>query len=1102
MAGQRRHHHPKSAIDFISRVFTTIEAFRFKGKPYLSYLRSRQRSDEFLMRDNVIKPLFVTLGYHPQQDFSPEETIATGRVDTIIRNGQNCPVIVIETQSSLLKELSSHRRRLFSYAEDIGARFAVLTDGVRFEAWECPGRGKARFQRIALDFQDVFRRFVTRGINGLNEKDVEQLLKLKYLSKEFLFVGEEELYQEPELDVADDTVFSQLLEDVQGAMHMAKEDIQGQFFSRKREWQEYQDLLVRSESEPVYPSQLRKFQDSIRAIRAFEEWRKVSARANSGSEELFCTETMYILFNRLLLMRISEDKGLIARQISNGGIKNWLSFKGFFEFRKANYAELLRSAYETMNHVYPHLFRQDIFDWYTPESEIVLRILFVFNRYNFRNVNRDVLGKLYERYLEREERKRLGEFYTPEEVVDYILDVVGYSGDHEIEGRLLLDPACGSGGFLVRAVQTLSDRLKSKSFGPETILQQVQQSIYGFDINPFAAHLAETNLLFQVMDLINDAKLANPSFQMEKFNIFVTDSLKPPVQVSPRQPSLWEPIEGEYAEDAEVVKDIKLKKGKFSRGFDFIVGNPPYVMTENITPQYKKQLAKDYRNIYEGRFDLYIFFLGLGIEMLGEQGNLGHIVPGKFLVTENGGKLREHILQNCTIEGVVDVSQTKVFKDAGNYPVIIQLRKEPNAKTRNKTQVTISQWLSDSIELLPVLRKASPPEQTAVYKSYKISQSRFASNFDYIFDIGSHEEVYRLREKLDVGSERLGNICEIHQGIITGRKEPGDTARRKNIVLSDELRLLPEERAKLARKVIDGKNMPERYSMKWVGEHLIYAPQELTAPREARWFDTEKLVIQKIAKNVVATYDADSFYCLDTLYVALKKATGYNLRYVLAVLNSRLLNFYYSSAYGMVHIGSNYLEYRTRYLDNLPIKPAPPETQSELAKLANEMVSLNKMLVSLRSKLADFPVFVAGLGLSLIPLGSSGGVSSVAVPNVIGNPRLAVEGNKVQISSKAQIEMLDEVHARYVILYLESLKDALRGQAGSQLLQNILIPDTPPGVTKALAERVAIEDKISQLESRKADVDAEIDEKVYALYELNCTEMNLVKATTLREEDS
>jgi type I restriction-modification system DNA methylase subunit len=1082
MPQQAKKHLLKADIDFISKLLGILQNFRFKGKPYLSYLQVRERNDEFLMRDNVVKPLFIALGYHPQQDFSPEETIASGRVDTIIVNSQSHPAIVLETQSSLIKDLSAHRLRLFTYTEEIGGRFAVLSDGVRFEAWECLGKGKRRVQLINLNFEDIFRRFLARGLEGLTDDDANRLIKLKFLSKEFVFVPEDELYKEPELNVAEASIFAQLMADLQSTMRLVKDEIQSQFRTREEEWKEYQAFLSAAKGKEIYPSQTKKYQDCRKAIEAYQHWRQVSAAANGGGQDIFCTETMYILFNRLLLIRISEDKGLISRQISNGGIKTWLTFKGFIEFRKANYTELLRSAYETMNRVYPHLFHLDVFDWYIPDSETILRILFTLNRYNFGKVDRDLLGKLYEQYLEPGERKRLGEFYTPEEVIDYILKGVGYTSDQQIEGKLLLDLACGSGGFLVRAIKALVDRLKAKGFNAETILREAQRSIYGFDINPFAAHLAETNLLFQVIDLLNEAKKANPDFWMEKFNIFVTDSLRLPEQARPGQTSFLEPVESTYVEDAQIVTQIKARQGVFGEGFSFVIGNPPYVRTESITSEYKKRLARDYVDIYEGRFDLYLFFLGLGISLLNSNGGkLGFIVPGKFLVTENGGRLRQYILNKAAIRQMVDISQSKVFKDVGNYPVIVIFEREEDAQRKDSNQIRVVRWLNESIDGLSRLAQGEL-EKGRAYQDYYIRQGRFAANFDKVFDIGSTEETYNLCQRIAAGCIKLVDILETHQGIITGRQEAGDTARRKNIISASDMLPFTPDRVALCKKVIDGKNMPERYAIDWYNEYLIYAPEELTAPREPRWFESEKLVIQKISQRLTATYDSESFYCLDTLYVGLLNNANYNLKFILAILNSKLMDFYYKASFGAVHIGSNYLEYRTRYLDNLPIKPAPQAKQAELASLVDNILEVNRQLPKVEAESIDFPGMVSRLGIPLIPLSASTGLVTANLAPVQGIPRLSLDGNRISLGLKSTIEAADSRYARYLWLYLSALKDDLRGKTPSEIVGLIQVPNSSDGVEMVLAKRASIEDQLADLRSRRLEIDKQIDSTVNELY--------------------
>ncbi|EQD37066.1 type I restriction-modification system methyltransferase subunit like protein, partial [mine drainage metagenome] len=127
------------------------------------------------------------------------------------------------------------------------------------------------------------------------------------------------------------------------------------------------------------------------------------------------------------------------------------------------FKQIIFFSYNGANNLYHHFYEKDNpLDWYESgdgELDHVLnRVLWILNQFNFAKVDRDILGKLYEKYLPKEERKALGEFYTPDEVIDYILDAVEYVPNKAIEGKDLIDPACGSGGFLVRATARLIAR--------------------------------------------------------------------------------------------------------------------------------------------------------------------------------------------------------------------------------------------------------------------------------------------------------------------------------------------------------------------------------------------------------------------------------------------------------------------------------------------------------------------------------------------------------------------------------------------------------------------------------------------------------------------
>src|SRR5208337_4192086 len=109
--------------------------------------------------------------------------------------------------------------------------------------------------------------------------------------------------------------------------------------------------------------------------------------------------------------------------------------------------------------VYSSLFESSVFDWFGQGNgllhDILERILFRLNAFSFREMNRDVLGSMYQYFRPRIERRRLGEYYTPVGVADYILSRTGIAADPDIMQKRIVDPACGSFTFGVRAVSRL-----------------------------------------------------------------------------------------------------------------------------------------------------------------------------------------------------------------------------------------------------------------------------------------------------------------------------------------------------------------------------------------------------------------------------------------------------------------------------------------------------------------------------------------------------------------------------------------------------------------------------------------------------------------------
>lgn len=253
--------------------------------------------------------------------------------------------------------------------------------------------------------------------------------------------------------------------------------------------------------------------------------------------EEFALQAAYVVFIRLLLIRVCEDKGIFPnRFVSDGGLKHWQEdIQRYLFFANGNpYDPLLDMAYKNAQNIYSHFFTgRELFNWYRLDRQRLMMALHHLSRFNFAGVDSDIVGTIYNTYVKRNEKKEKGQFYTPPVIVDYILDNVGYTSGPEIIGpnKRLIDPACGSGTFLVRAARRLVSAYQGTSTqvdDPVAVLARVQNSLFGFDLNPFACYLSEVNLLIQVLDLVKLAHNAGKRPALRPFHIYNVDALARP----------------------------------------------------------------------------------------------------------------------------------------------------------------------------------------------------------------------------------------------------------------------------------------------------------------------------------------------------------------------------------------------------------------------------------------------------------------------------------------------------------------------------------------------------------------------------------------------
>ncbi|MCY7284467.1 MAG: N-6 DNA methylase, partial [Cyanobacteria bacterium CAN_BIN43] len=250
--------------------------------------------------------------------------------------------------------------------------------------------------------------------------------------------------------------------------------------------------------------------------------RDVNAKGKQVEErirESFVADSVAVLVARVLFLRLVEDLGLTKkRRLSNGGPQDWAAF---VDQLTGDAKALVELVAKDVGRLYHEPFERNLFDWIYDTNgaldEALQRLILRFNAYDFAGLSEEILGDIYQTFLPPAKRKRLGEFYTPASIVDWLLEQTVFAHG---EGKLL-DPSCGSGSFLVRYVHRCLKDAKTRGLDADAILQELQDTVWGFDLNPFAAFISH----FQLMWALVRFKPSNKPSEIPKIHIYNLNSL-------------------------------------------------------------------------------------------------------------------------------------------------------------------------------------------------------------------------------------------------------------------------------------------------------------------------------------------------------------------------------------------------------------------------------------------------------------------------------------------------------------------------------------------------------------------------------------------------
>ena len=852
-------------IDYLSEIYMLDkEQAKEELKKLIELYKDGQRhwdtKSESDIGFHLIEPLFEkVLGWN-REDITKEDRVFNKRADYVMKL-VNEDVLVVEAKKTTVSLSEEEGRQAVSYAYHKKAKFAVLTNFKNLIAYHALSNIK-NVSKNQLKFENSYFR--------LNfEEFIDKFDILWLLSKES--------------------------------------------FEKK----EINKLLSRKDEKLYKPIDEHILEDLLK----IRKWLSTELKLKKPYLENQIDEIVQILIDRLIFIRSVEDRGLekksylkiVEAEVRNQDVKLQLfpylieKFKYFNEKYDSKLFEA--GLLEKEGSFSDEILRKVILAFYSGTSGLQ-------EDYQFDKIPADLFGNIYEQYLgtilqntdkriklekESGKRKKMGIYYTPSYIVDYIVkNTVGeYIKDKNIDEILevkIVDPACGSGSFLIRAFQEVCNVIEEKlkkgekgkslsfhNYKERLSLSQkatiLQSCIYGIDLDEKAIELAQLNLLLKLLEDENSETKRRILPNMQE-NIKNGNSLIDDYSIAGDKAFKWE------AQFSEVFKN---------GGFDVVVGNPPY--GAELKDDDKTYLKKKF--IGEKTGNTASFFIFLGNSILKDKGNLSFIVPKQLTYTSSWTGTRK-LLLNENLRYVIDSSEA--FQDVELEQIIFIFKKQK----REDKEVTVG-----------------------FSNSGKIIEDK--SNIKYFdeqrFPLWITKENHSVFEKILKNSSSLKDIAKVNWGGLVAKY----LTKNKTFDSIPCIRGREVQRYHFTNDYfIKKKDIAESYYVK--GEKLIF--QRIVCRYG------EKIIANYRNARIVGTYVNDNNY--DDKTVTLIWDSKVNLKFLLGFFNSKLVNWF---AHRYLWNRSQLtMEFMYEYARNFPIRIPDKNQEKNIVSLVDQMLSLQKKL--------------------------------------------------------------------------------------------------------------------------------------------------------------
>lgn len=348
--------------------------------------------------------------------------------------------------------------------------------------------------------------------------------------------------------------------------------------------------------------------------------------------------------------------------------------------------------------------------------------------------------------MENNKSKDLGQVFTPDYVVDLILDDIGYTHNHIIDKKIM-EPSFGKGVFLLHILRRLIIECELFNFSKEETIKQIENNVYGIEIDEACFN--------ETVERINDF-LSGFGLQDVKLNLYLQDALE------------WD---------------------KFDF-FDYLSGNPPFLRLHNLGKK-NRTAIKDFE-FSKGMTDMYIAFFEIGLKMLNNNGKLGYITPNSYLTNTSQRSFRKYLLEKNLLQTIENYGNWKVFDNFDTYTCVTILNKNKDNTSFNYSSIegverkyittydndyfkTGNEWTGDAwvltsqdnIDFLKSIKA-----RTKKISDYGTIQYGFATNKDDVYISkniqDTDKETIKIFNGYEVETELLKKIVKISKYHGTG----------------------------------------------------------------------------------------------------------------------------------------------------------------------------------------------------------------------------------------------------------------------------------------------------------------------------------------------